>query len=111
MKSVGLNLFIAVKGLTTGRFDFDSKLLLIIGLGIAVTLIPHIITLLFSKYVLKMDDADILGGQCGSGTCTAALNAITDSTGSTVFVTSFATTNAIANILLTIVGVVLSSII
>lgn len=111
MKSVGLNLFIAAKGLTTGTFSFDSKLLLIIGIGFAVTLIPHIVTVLFSKYILKMDNADILGGQCGSGTCTAALNAITDSAGSTVFVTSFATTNAIANILLTVVGVVLVSLI
>ena len=109
LKSVGLNLFIAVKALTTGTFIFDGKMLAIIGIGIGVTLVPHIVTLLFSRFVLKMDDADILGGQCGSGTCTAALNTLTDTTGSSVFTTSFATTNAVSSILLTVVGVILGS--
>lgn len=108
MKSVGLNLFIAAKGLNTEAFAFDKKILLIVALGIVTTLLPHIVTLFFSKYILKMDDADILGGQCGSGTCSAALNTLSDSTGSSVFMTSFATTNAISNILLTVVGVILS---
>lgn len=111
LKSVGLNLFIAVKALGTGAFSIDSKMLAILGIGIAVTLVPHIVTLLFSKYVLKMDDADILGGACGSGTCTAALNSLTDSSGSTVFVASFATTNAVGNILLTVLGVLLAMLI
>lgn len=109
LKSLGLNLFIAAKALTTGSFAMDSKMLLILGIGIAVTLIPHIVTLLFCKYVLKMDDADSLGGQCGSGTCSAALNSLIDSSGSTVFTASYATTNAIANILLTVLGVLLSA--
>ncbi len=111
LKSVGLNLFIAVKALTTGAFALDGKMLLLIGIGVAVTLVPHVVTLLFSKYVLKMDNADILGGQCGSGTCTAALNALTDTTGSSAFTTAFATTNAISSILLTLVGVLLAGLI
>ena len=109
LKSLGLNLFIAAKALTTGSFAMDSKMLLILGIGIAVTLIPHIVTLLFCKYVLKMDDADSLGGQCGSGTCSAALNSLIDSAGSSVFTAGYATTNAIANILLTVLGVLLSA--
>ena len=108
LKSVGLNLFIAVKALTTGFFEMNTKMLIILGIGIAATLVPHIVTLLFCKYVLKMDDADALGGQCGSGTCTAALNSLIDSSGSSVFTASYATTNAVANILLTALGVVLS---
>jgi len=109
LKSVGLNLFIAAKALTTGLFAFDTKMLIILGIGAAVTLVPHIVTLFFCKYVLKMDDADVLGGQCGSGTCTAALNSLTDAAGSSVFTASYATTNAVANILLTVLGVLLSS--
>jgi len=89
-------------------FVFDLKLLLVIAVGIGVTLLTHLITLLFCRFVLKMDTVDILGGQCGSGTCTAALNSLTDATGSPVFSASFATTNAISNILLTVVGVILS---
>ena len=108
LTSVGLNIFIAVKALTTGIFALDAKMLMILGIGIVVTLVPHIFTLLFSKYVLKMDDADILGSQCGSGTCNAALNALTDGTGSSVFIASFATTNAVANISLTVLGVLLA---
>ena len=108
MKSVGLNLFIAAKALGTGSFAFDSKMLMILGIGIAVTLVPHIATLFFAKYVLKMDDADNLGGLAGSGTCTAALNSVTDAAGSSVFTASYATTNAVANITLTVLGVLLS---
>ena len=109
LKSVGLNLFIAAKALGTGAFPFDSKVLLILGIGMAVTLIPHLITLLFCKFVLRMDDADNLGGLCGSGTCTAALNSLMDSSGSSVFTAAYATTNAVANILLTVLGVILSA--
>lgn len=109
LKSVGLNVFIAVKALTTGIFTPDKKILIVLGLGICVTLIPHIITTLFSKYALKMDEADILGGQCGSGTCTAALNSLIDSSGSSVFTAGYAVTNAVANILLTVLGVLLST--
>lgn len=109
LKSVGLNIFIAVKALTTGIFELDSKILAVFGLGVCVTLVPHIITTLFSKYVLKMDNADILGGQCGSGTCTAALNSLIDSSGSSVFTASYAVTNAVSNILLTVLGVLLST--
>ena len=108
LKSVGLNLFIAAKALTTGIFAFDTKMLIILGIGVAVTLVPHIVTLFFGKYVLRMDDADVLGGQCGSGTCTAALNSLTDAAGSSVFTAGYATTNAVANILLTVLGVLLS---
>ncbi len=109
LKSVGLNIFIAVKALTTGLFELDSKMLAVFGLGICVTLVPHIITTLFSRYVLKMDKADVLGGQCGSGTCTAALNSLIDSSGSSVFTASYAVTNAVSNILLTVLGVLLST--
>ena len=84
--------------------------MVIVGIGFAVTLLPHIITLLIGKYLLRMDDADNLGCACGSGTCTAALNAISDSAGSTVFVTGFATSNAVANITLTVVGVLLAAV-
>ncbi len=110
IKNVGLNLFIAAKALTTGFFAFDSKMLMIFGIGIVVTLMPHLLTLLFSKHVLKMDDADTLGGLCGSGTCTPALNPLIDSAGSTVFTASYATANAVANILLTLLGLLLAAV-
>ena len=109
MKNVGLNLFIAAKALSTKAFSFDTTILMILGIGLAVTLLPHILTLLFCKYALRMDDADNLGGLCGSGTITPALNGLIDAAGSSVFTASYATTNAVANILLTVLGVVFAA--
>ncbi len=108
LKSVGLNLFIAAKTLNTAGIIFNKDSLISIGTGAAVTLIPLVITLFFSKYVLKLDNADTLGGSCGSSTCTAALNSLTDATGSSVFSAGYATTNAVNNILLTVAGLVIS---
>ena len=108
LKSVGLNLFIAAKALTTGAFAVDRQLMIVIGIGMLVTIIPHIATALFCRYVMKMTAVDNLGGICGSGTCNAALNALEDATGSSAFNASFATTNAVSNILLTVVGAILA---
>lgn len=108
LKSVGLNLFIAAKTLSIGSLSVDKSTAFVIGIGAAVTLIPMILTLMFGKLVLKMNDADNLGGLCGSSTCTASLNALTDATGSSVFSAGYATTNAISNILLTVVGIIIS---
>lgn len=107
LKSVGLNLFIAVVGLTAGG-KFLSALTqmgwLVLVLGVAVTLLPHIITMLIGKYLLKLDAVDIIGGLCGAGTCTAALNGVIDEAGSTVFALAYTPGYAVGNVLLTVLG-------
>ncbi len=108
LKSVGLNLFIAAKTLSTGALTFNKSTAAVIGIGAAVTILPMILTMIFGKFALRMTDADNLGSLCGSSTCTASLNALTDATGSSVFSASFATTNAVSNILLTVVGIIIS---
>ncbi len=107
LKSVGLNMFIAVVGLTAGS-KFLSALTqmgwLVLVLGVAVTLLPHIITMLIGKYVLKLDAVDIIGGLCGAGTCTAALNGVIDEAGSSVFAIAYTPGYAVGNVLITVLG-------
>lgn len=110
LKNVGLNFYIAVLALSVGDKFFaamsENGWLLIL-IGVVVTLIPHIASLLFGKYVMKIDEAELLGGLCGCGTCTAALNALSDETGSSVFALGYAPGCAAGNILLTLSGIIL----
>jgi putative transport protein len=110
LKSLGLNLYIGVLALRVGgsfREAMSGNGWLILLLGAAVTLVPHILSLFFGKFILRIDDADLLGGLCGSGTCTSALNALTDETNSSVFTLGFAPGCAAGNILLTVMGLLL----
>jgi putative transport protein len=107
LQSLGLNLYIGVLALRVGgsfREAMSGNGWLILLLGAAVTLVPHILSLFFGKFILRIDDADLLGGLCGSGTCTSALNALTDETNSSVFTLGFAPGCAAGNILLTVMG-------
>lgn len=107
LKSVGLNLFIAVVGLESGHAfvpALKSMGVSILLIGILVSLLPHIFTLFFGKYVLKLDSVDNIGSLCGSGTITAALNAVTEENGSSIFALSYTPTYAVGNILLTVMG-------
>jgi putative transport protein len=107
LKSVGLNAFIAVVGITAGAsfvVAMKSMGFMVLIIGAVLSIVPHIISIYFGKYVLKLDAIDIIGGQCGAGTVTAALNAITDETGSSVFALSYTPGYAVGNILLTVLG-------
>lgn len=106
----GLNVFMACTGLGCGK-DFvaalqtmGAKIFLI---GIAVTAGTHLFTMLFGRYVLKLDAVDVLGTQVGTGTSVPGLNALIDRSGSSVFALSYAPAYAIGNILLTVMGPVI----
>jgi putative transport protein len=106
LKSVGLNAFIAVVGLSAGASfvgALQSMGYMILVIGALLSVVPHLISLYFGKYVLKLDAIDIIGGQCGAGTVTAALNAVTDETGSSIFALSYTPEYAVGNVLLTAV--------
>ena len=106
-KSLGLNLFIAVVGLQAGS-DFVSALVKmgwkVLIIGAIISILPHFITLLFGRYVLKLNAIDNIGSLTGAGTITAALNAINEETGSSLFALSYTPGYAVGNILLTILG-------
>lgn len=111
LKNVGLNLYIVVTALNiSGKLigalsELGSSVILIIVLGTFLTLIPHTVSLLFGKYALHISDADLLGGLCGCGTCTAGLNSLTEETNSSVFAIGYAPGCAAGNILLVVIGI------
>ena len=106
-KSVGLNLFIAIVGLTSGASFLSAlqsmgvKVLLI---GVLVTILPHIASVYFGRFVLKLDAVDIIGALCGAGTCTAALNGVVEEYESSIFAVAYTPGYAMVNILLTVLG-------
>ena len=106
-KSVGLNLFIAIVGLTSGASFLSAlqsmgvKVLLI---GVLVTILPHIASVYFGRFALKLDAVDIIGALCGAGTCTAALNGVVEEYESSIFAVAYTPGYAMGNILLTVLG-------
>lgn len=110
MNNLGLNVFIAVVGLSAGP-DFIAGLkangVSLFVCGIFVSLIPMVIGLFLGKYVFKFPAAITLGACAGSRTTTAALGAIQDAIQSKVPAISYTTTYAVGNTLLIIWGVVI----
>jgi putative transport protein len=108
--TVGLAVFIGVVGLGAGP-DFVDGLrrtglsLVVVGLFVAVT--PHLVALLFGRFVLRMNPVILLGACAGAGTNTAALRAIQDEAQSKVPVLGYTVPYAIGNILLTAWGPVI----
>jgi len=110
MKNIGLNLFIAVVALSIkGRIMdviFTSGPLVVLA-GVLITMIPHLLAFLFARKVMRLDAVDTLGGLCGAGTCTPALNALSEETGSSVFAASYAPAYAVGDVLLTLTGMMI----
>ncbi len=110
MNNLGLNIFIAVVGITAGP-DFisgfkEAGLSLFIA-GIFVSIVPMFIGLLLGRFVFKFNPGITLGACAGSRTTTAALGAIQDNVKSKVPALSYTTTYAVGNTLLIIWGVVI----
>ena len=108
--NVGLNVFIAVVGITSGPTFIagvkQSGLTLLLS-GVVATTLPFVITLLFGKYVMKMHPAILLGACAGGRTTTAALGAIEEVALSRVPAFGYTVPYAIGNVLLITWGVIL----
>jgi putative transport protein len=107
MNSVGLNMFIAVVGITAGPKFVAGLQTLGIGVflwGIVATAVPLIIGMLLAKFVFRFDDAISLGAVAGARTTTAALGMICDSAQSQVPGLGYTVTYAVGNTILTIGG-------
>jgi putative transport protein len=108
--TVGLCVFIGVVGITAGP-GFVTGLqktgvsLVIVGLICSLT--PHIVSILFGRYVLRMNPLILLGACAGAGTITAALRALQDESQSKVPAIGYTVPYAVGNILLTAWGPVL----
>jgi len=110
MNSVGLNIFIAVVGISSGPGFVQGLRQAGVSLflaGVIVTLIPLIVGLLLGKYVFKFHPGINLGACAGARTTTAALGAIQDVAKSKMPALGYTVTYAVGNTLLTIWGLVI----
>ncbi|MGF6779689.1 aspartate-alanine antiporter [Paraburkholderia sp. GAS334] len=110
MNSVGLNVFIAVVGVTAGPGFVRGLQQLGISLflwGIFATAVPLILGMFIAKYVFKFHPALLLGICAGARTTTAALGMICDAAKSQVPGLGYTVTYAVGNTLLTIWGMVI----
>jgi putative transport protein len=110
MNSVGLNVFIAVVGISSGPGFVAGLHQLGFGLflwGVAVTTVPLILAMYVGKYLFHFDDAILLGCCSGARTTTASLGMINDRAKSQIPGLGYTVTYAVGNTLLTIWGMVL----
>ncbi|MFA6548328.1 MAG: aspartate-alanine antiporter [Candidatus Margulisiibacteriota bacterium] len=107
LNDLGLNLFIACIGLSSGKQALQALQtsgLSVFMAGIAVALVPIIIGLLFGKYLLKMNPVLLLGALTGARVIPPALNTLQEDAESSTLVLGFAAPFAFANVFLTIMG-------
>jgi len=109
---LGLNLFIACVGISAGPEALAALKQAGINIfiaGVCLTCIPHILTWLFGLYLLKLNPVLLLGAMTGAGTCTAAMNSVKDDAKSAVVVIGYTVPYAIGNVLLTVWGALIVS--
>ncbi len=113
LSDLGLNLFIACVGLGAGQAAV--KALQTTGLsvflaGTIVAVLPVIIGLYFGKYVLKMNPVLLFGAVAGARVLSAALNQLQEESESTMPVLGYGAPYAFGNILLTVWGTIIISV-
>ncbi len=110
MNSVGLNIFIAIVGISAGPGFVNGLKTQGVSLflwGIVATTVPLILSMYIGKYVFRFHDAILLGAVSGARTTTASLGMVCDLAESQVPALGYTVTYAIGNTLLTIWGMVL----
>ncbi len=110
MNSVGLNIFIAIVGISAGPGFVNGLKTQGIGLflwGAAATTIPLILGMLVAKYLFRFHDALTLGIVSGARTTTASLGLVCDLGKSQVPALGYTVTYAVGNTLLTIWGMII----
>jgi putative transport protein len=110
MNSVGLNIFIAIVGISAGPGFVNGLKTQGIGLflwGVAATTVPLVLGMFTAKYLFRFHDALTLGIVSGSRTTTASLGLVCDIGKSQVPALGYTVTYAVGNTLLTIWGMVI----
>jgi len=110
MNSVGLNIFIAIVGISAGPGFVNGLKTQGIGLflwGALATTIPLVLGMFVAKYLFRFHDALTLGIVSGSRTTTASLGLVCDQAKSQVPALGYTVTYAVGNTLLTIWGMIL----
>jgi len=110
MNSVGLNIFIAIVGISAGPGFVNGLKTQGIGLflwGALATTVPLVLGMFVAKYLFRFHDALTLGIVSGSRTTTASLGLVCDQAKSQVPALGYTVTYAVGNTLLTIWGMIL----
>ncbi len=110
MNSVGLNIFIAIVGISAGPGFVNGLKTQGVGLflwGVVATTLPLVLGGFIAKYLFRFHDALTLGILSGARTTTASLGLVTDQAKSQVPALGYTVTYAVGNTLLTIWGMVL----
>ena len=108
--TVGLTVFMACVGLAAGPSFFSGLQksgISLVFVGVIIAILPHTVSILFGRYVLKMNPVIVLGACSGAGTITAALRAIQEEAESDLPALGYTVPYAIGNIVLTAWGPVL----
>lgn len=110
MNSVGLNIFIAIVGISAGPGFINGLKTQGVGLflwGAVATTVPLVLGMFIAKYLFRFHDALTLGIVSGARTTTASLGLICDMGKSQVPALGYTVTYAVGNTLLTIWGMVI----
>jgi putative transport protein len=110
MNSVGLNIFIAIVGISAGPGFVNGLRTQGVGLflwGALATTVPLVLGMFIAKFLFRFHDALTLGIISGSRTTTASLGLVCDQAKSQVPALGYTVTYAVGNTLLTIWGMVL----
>jgi putative transport protein len=110
MNSVGLNIFIAIVGISAGPGFVNGLKTQGAGLflwGAVATTVPLILGMFVAKYIFRFHDALTLGIVSGARTTTASLGLVCDLGKSQVPALGYTVTYAVGNTFLTIWGMVL----
>jgi len=110
MNSVGLNIFIAIVGISAGPGFVNGLRTQGVSLflwGALATTLPLVFGMFIGKYIFRFHDALILGIVSGARTTTASLGLVCDMGKSQVPALGYTVTYAVGNTLLTIWGMVL----
>jgi len=110
MNSVGLNIFIAIVGISAGPGFVNGLKTQGVGLflwGAVATTVPLILGMFTAKYVFRFHDALNLGIVSGARTTTASLGLVCDQAKSQIPALGYTVTYAVGNTLLTIWGMII----
>lgn len=108
LKDLGLAGFVVVVGLASGLQAVQTIRehgLTIFGVGVIVTIVPMLLTMLFGRYILRYDNTAIFAGALsGSRSANPAFGEILDKAENSIPTVPFAITYALANVFLTLLG-------
>ncbi|WP_432240649.1 aspartate-alanine antiporter [Herbaspirillum robiniae] len=108
LKDLGLAGFVVVVGLSSGLQavqTVEQQGLTLFGVGVVVTVLPLILTMLIGRYVLRYDNTAVFAGALsGSRSANPAFGEVLDKAENAIPTVPFAITYALANVFLTLLG-------